>query len=596
MIYVKHTYVQTITGWFDAAPGYAFYYQLPPVAKPGDVLLSVWAMAYDGSFGWGWSSSLGDEVEPQMDLGPGFGTTEVLSWIRPIDETTPSSLGYNLDPEGHGDGNHVVMFILLGGVDAGMVDDSASVISVSAVSTINAPTVTTSGKNRGVLHFAIAERATTLGLPGTDSYVRSGAAGPAATGRTIACSFQHWPGSGVVPAATFVDSLAGGASRYMGALTVALTPKPTTPLYSLPIQRKSSDVDWRFFLANSKDMSPIGEVSKARQPNVTMTLNRGGSLTFDYNGEEKLAENFVPLNTCMIAYRDGIPRWSGPIWSVIDDLPSSDMKVTCVGWFDLLMHRLIAPGQEPSAQFVLMDAGQIGMNLLCFANGRDASQIVMTPITPGQVEPSQIRTRSYRRFQNIGQEIQVLGDIESGYDCEVTPDTRVMNIWTKRSRDLRDSVVFGYLAGPVHNLVSVNRQISGDRTVNGIYVVGASPAATLTRQDDLVSQATYGLMEEQVALSEVVDPLISLAYAAGELTYRSNPLTIYTIKPMPWSESNQRRVPRPLEDYEVGDVISFSANQGRIHVYDQAARVFQMGIQVDGKTENVTLQTTLGGS
>lgn len=596
MIYVKHTYIQTITGWFDAATGYAFYYPVPPVAEPGDVLVSVWAMAYDGSFGSGWSSQLGNQIVGDIDFGSASGTTLVSSWIRPIDATTPASLGYTLDPEGHGDGNHVIVFVVLGGVDAGMVDVAASFGTPTPSATVAAPTISPSGTNRGILHFAIAETATTLGVPATDSYVRAGAAGPGATGRTIAVSFQHWPGTGAVPAATFVDSLAGGASRYMAAISVALIPKPTVPLYSLPVRRRSSDVDWRFFLANSQDMSPIGEVSKARQPNLTLTLNRGGSLTFGHNGEEELAEDFVPLNTCMIAYRDGVPRWSGPVWSVIDDLPSNDMKVTCVGWFDLLMHRLIAPSQEAATQFVLMDAGQIGMNLLCFANGRDATQLVLTPITPGQVEPSQIRTRSYRRFQNIGQEIQALGDIEAGYDCEVTPDTRVMNIWTKRSRDLRDSVVFGYMTGPVHNLVSVNRQISGDRTVNGIYVVGASPAATLSRQDDLVSQATYGLMEEQVALSEVVDPVISLAYAAGELTYRSNPLTIYTIKPMSWSESNQRRVPRPLEDYEVGDVVSFSANQGRIQVYDQAARVFQMGIQVEGKTENVTLQTTLGGS
>jgi hypothetical protein len=595
LIYVKHTYLQAITGWFDSVGAQNFVYPVPPMTEPGDVLISTWAMSFDGSVGVAWSTGLGTEID-SFEVGAGFGSTLVASFFKVFGATVPQQLTYELDPQGFGDGNHVVCFVLLGGVDAGAIDANASFASASAVSSINAPAVTPSGPNRGVLHFGISEATTTIGIPATDSLVRSGSAGSGTTGRTLAVAFKHVPGTGAVPAATFVDALSAGSVRYMGAMTVALTPRPTVPLYSLPISSRSSDTDWRFFLANSMDMSPVGELSKARGKSLTLTLNRGGSFTFQYNAGDELAEEITPLSRCVIAYRDGIPRWSGPVWSTVDAAPSNEVGVTCVGWFDLLVHRLIAPGvMESSAGFVSMDAGQIAMNLLCFANGRDASTIIQTPIRPGQVEQSQLRTRSYKRFQNIGQEIQALGDIESGFDCEVTPDTRRMNIWAKRSRDLTGSVTFGYRVGPIHNLESVNRQVSGDRTVNGIYVVGASPVASLTRQDDPVSQAAYGLMEEQVALSEVVDPIISLAYAAAELVYRSDPLTIYTIKPMAWTPSNPHRVPRPLDDYEVGDVVSFSAEQGRIHVQNQAARIFQMTISPEMGSEGVSLQTTLQG-
>lgn len=595
MIFIKHTYATTITGWFDSS-GPQFSYPVPPSAEAGDIVLFGWLASIDTGFSWGFSNGTLVDTELFDDtFGPGFGDTNFVSGYKILSDPIPQSLTYGIDPNGHGDGNHVVIFILLGGVDAGVVNGSAGVnISGTATTSFDAPAVTATSDNSAVFHFAGADSATFLGVPGTDSPVRQASVGSGITGRTLAVSMQHVPTSGSVAAATFTDSLSSGTARYMGTATVSITPKSLNALYPLPIARRSNDVDWRFFLANSSDMSSIGELDKARGAQLTLTLNRGGSLTFQYNGEDELAEDIIPLNRCVIAYRDGVPRWSGPIWSIQEDVPSNNMQIGCVGWIDFLAHRILAPTMEPYAQFVNMDAGQIGMNLLCFANGREATSIVETLIKPGQIETSQIRTRSYKRFQNIGQEIQALGDIESGYDFEVTTIERRLNIWRKRMRDLTATAVFGYKAGPIHNLESVTRQISGDRTVNGIYVVGNSQAATLPRQDDPLSQATYGLMEEQVALSEVVDPVISLAYAAGELVYRSQPPTIYTIKPMPWIASNPERVPRALEDYEVGDLVSFSANQGRIQVVNQAARVFQIGIAVENRTEKVTLQTTLG--
>lgn len=342
---------------------------------------------------------------------------------------------------------------------------------------------------------------------------------------------------------------------------------------------------WKFYLADTQSFEHI-TMMKARGRNLTWTHNRPGSANFSIGLDSQAAKSIEVAKTCVIAYRDGDPKWSGPIWTLEEDTGPDTINVQAVGWLQLLEKRLLDPSDERFARFGSTDAGVIGAHLLALTNANDA-----LPFTVLDVIGTQPRKRSYQRYQSIGPEIQALADIESGYDITIDPGTRELIFWNRFEEDLSSSVVFGYNPGGlVHNLNGVKRQRAADRLVNGIYVVGKSAGSSPSQQIDIDSIAKYGLFEEQASLSETTDPDVALAFAAGELAYRSTPLQIITISPKQWKDGGN--VPRPLEDYHVGSIVKLSAVRGSINIKDQLARIFSIGIDIDDNGNETVSQLT----
>lgn len=361
--------------------------------------------------------------------------------------------------------------------------------------------------------------------------------------------------------------------------------EPSVPSIPAITKRKS----WQVLLANSSDLTIVDELARARDKQLTLTLNRPGSFSFSYNGLDRAASSIAPLSKCVILRRDGITRWSGPIWALDENLPGDEMKIQCVGWQAILDHRLIDPDDIP-IEFVGADAGTIAFGLLEAANQQGT-----TWISAAAGQTSQPRTRSYKAYQNIGQEIQALSNIESGFDIEITPDTRLMNLYYPRlGTDRSATVHFSYKVGTNHNLASVGRQISTDKMVNRLHMIGDTGSI---QQDNATSQSLYPLMEEQITLTGVkgdsANTLLT-AYAQAEFLVRSQPFTVYSIVPMPWDPNNIKRVPRLFEDYVVGDIVKFSAKQGRFAVSGQNVRIFSVSISIDdlGNEALTALQTT----
>lgn len=400
---------------------------------------------------------------------------------------------------------------------------------------------------------------------------------------------------------TVIDNSEGGSADQL-TYQVLHVIGATEPVYS-SLRTSANTTSWKFVLARTADLAPLYELTKAKQKTITWTLNRPGKLSFSINGTLASAAGISALSTCVLAYKGDTICWSGPVWSIDEAIPGDTMNVQCVGWQELLNHRLVAPKQEWFSYYSVYDAGTVASALLSLANDQFASLITM-----GTVQATQFRTRAYKRFQNIGQEIQALSDVEAGYDIEITPDTRTMNVWSFMGNDLRSSVAFGYLTGPGHNLASVQRQISSDKTVNRMYVMGDSTAVQV---DDPPSQALYPMFEEQVQLPGVNDnsqqqsftyvpgataSTLLQAYANAEMLIRDQPLVIYNIVPMP--ADNTTRVPRLFVDYGLGDIVKFSAKHGRFNVQNKAARVFSITVSIDenGVEKVTSLQTTATGS
>ena len=360
-----------------------------------------------------------------------------------------------------------------------------------------------------------------------------------------------------------------------------ITPGPSPALPSLPVIPHRAA--WKFLLADSTTSppTPLGELRYARSRHLTLALNKPGSFSFDIAMTRPVADLIEPLNTCIIAYKHAVPVWSGPIWTIEEHLPAGSMSVTAVGWLELLNHRIT----HDVLHYINTVGGSIALDLLNLTNAVSPTRIISDP---SQVHDTQIRSRDYPRWQNVGAAIQELSEIENGFDYMVDPITRVLSFWpsptlggsnppTPMWHD-RTDVVFGYKWGP-DNIADFSRQTDSSQMVNSIYVSGKN--ATYGPGNDAASIAAYGAFESQVSLSDIADPDVLEAFAAEEITFLRTPRVIYSITPFPVG-SAPHRVPDPLVDYGVGDQTYLTAKYPpRVIVEGQGVRVFGMDIQID---------------
>ena len=448
---------------------------------------------------------------------------------------------------------------------------------------------------------AASGNASTMSILGTPSltYIDEISYGPVdSAGRSITTAYGSMSGGDFSVEAQPND----GSVNYMFLSYFGLNAAVTAlskGAARLPVTNQNGG--WRFYLANADGSSRLAEIVGASARKLQWILNRPGSCSFSLPLDNVISPSLEVLNKSILAYRDGDCAWGGPIWTLDEDTTNDTVSVTAAEWLKLLDRRLLAPAQERFARFGTIDAGSIAAHLISLANqhgvdvvtdpanGSLAASYGLVPIWVGTVERTQDRARSYERFQSLGQEISALSEIESGYDIYVNPLTLEMSIYNRLDEDLSATVVFGYRTVP-HNLLSVNRQRAADNVVNGMYVVGKTSQATPPEQIESDSLIAYGFQEESVQLSDVTDPLVAAAYAAGEFVYRSNPTPVYSIKPVPVGAA----VPRPLSDYHIGSIVAFSADRGPIQVTSQKSRVFELSISIDeeGNETVESLSTT----
>lgn len=383
--------------------------------------------------------------------------------------------------------------------------------------------------------------------------------------------------------------------------------RSSTPAFQGPLDIRLKP--WRFFLALSRDMSIIGELKAASGRQLTVDMNKSGSASFNFPMDDELVAPYIGTwRTAIVAQRgyqnDAKWFWSGPVSSVQRDYAAGTISVSAVGWFDLLLHRLAAerltyaPGVAPrtgaSAHSGEWDAGEIVADLIAYVNERFDSYITM-----GTNEVSQPRQRAYEVDVNIGQEIQSLSEIESGYDWYIDPRTRELNIVARRGIDL-PNVRWIFVADSSEsegrsaqsNLSNVQDSEDGSTLANDIMARGKFSSA---EAQSVESQDHYGALFQDVAsLSDVVDPDILNAFVNAEIVYRQNSRTTYTLSPLPHTVPG---VPLLFDDYDLGDTTYLTARRGTFEINDQAVRIFGVGMSIDENgVESITSLKTSADS
>lgn len=369
---------------------------------------------------------------------------------------------------------------------------------------------------------------------------------------------------------------------------------------------------WKWLLADSAllEAGILGALSGASSRQLTLALNKPGSATWRLSMLDQMAHLIQPITTSLLAYKRDVDNsvwklvWSGPVWTIQEDLPDAHMSVTATGWLELLNHRLLR-GQIIYGPELSLTGGQIVQNLLSYTNA-----IKPTRILPGANTDVIMRSRSYDRWQNIGSAIQELSDVEAGFDYRVNPSTRKLDIYgsvhSDGSANLdsplqldRPDAVFGYGWGP-DNVAQFTRILDSSTLMNRLDVSGKFATFAYPEPDDVDDTSdTYGLFEEQVALQDVVNDDILQAYAVSEVEFRNQPRVTYQVTPFPANERGGR-VPRPCIDYDVGHRVYLRARHGkRVRVGETEpfpVRVFGMTIGIDEEDNEKLGPLTLSAS
>lgn len=339
---------------------------------------------------------------------------------------------------------------------------------------------------------------------------------------------------------------------------------------------------WEFVLANSDDMTRIGSLIFARNKQLTLALNEPGSANFTMPVNSDLAQEISPVEHCIMVLRDDEVVWSGPVWTIEENLPDETMNVVAVGWFEELNHRFL----PIKMIFTDVDAATI-------VNDAISSLSTYSPPAPyvriGYTEPTQIRSATYEKFYNIGRMIKELSDVESGFDFIVDPITRTLEIYGQYMTD-RPNALFAYNVA-TSNIQNVRRIKDGSILANYVTVQGG--AGSLAEfAEDTISEARYGRLEDYITIGTVQQGIAG-AYAGVEVALRSLPRVSWEIVPMPYSESVPQ--PRLFKDYYLGDKVYLSVDYGNIKTEKQAMRVFKATLQIDDEDNEqvVSLETAI---
>lgn len=341
--------------------------------------------------------------------------------------------------------------------------------------------------------------------------------------------------------------------------------------------------EWLFELANSNNLSKIGELTTIKSRSLSLTLDRAGEFTFNIHLEDDIADQILEVETCVLVKKKISDVfqivWSGPVWGINMSTPNT-LGVKCVGWLQTLEKRFL----EADVTFTSIDAGAIVTSILNTMN--TLSSGYPTYITPGDVTPTILRTRNFKKYENILSILQGLSDLESGIDYLVDPATRELDI-SGHMGGTSSNLLFEY----GNNISSVSRDSDVSRLCNRMFVSGG-PGTTTQIGNDFISQARYGIFSEFVSLSDVKNNTILQAYATAELAVRSFPLRIYSFSTLPAGVGTIS--PRIFDDFVIGDVGYLTVHKGPLEVVKQAVRVFSLSLTFDdnGNEQSIFIQTT----
>jgi hypothetical protein len=412
---------------------------------------------------------------------------------------------------------------------------------------------------------------------------------------------------------------------------------------------ESPSVSWRFWLCRSFDLGQIAELTtNAHQKKLNLILNQAGICTFWMHLEDEKCQYIQEHTTCIVAYRNGKAIWSGPIYKATElaNETTNTLSVTAFGWFQNIIKRIVHTGLEWEEIVVIASGRSIirypeekekeiaeieaiyvevvasgfytplatesALELFYSVEKSQFSSIAADIITRANIDSPtlftvglvpEMNSLNFKipRFHPVGELITQLASIESGFDWHIDPLTRKFNIYWNEirggiaglGRDRGAGVRFTFPG----NCTSAERTGDGTKTQNRTEAVGQYGVG---KSEDVESVSEYGLFEASENLSDVVNIDILIAYAQAQDEYLKVPFKVISFIPKSINSEDLKtaQVPRPFEDYEIGDIVYTTIEKGnrfKVGIENpQPVRIYSMDVEIDDSgTEKISsIQTT----
>lgn len=380
------------------------------------------------------------------------------------------------------------------------------------------------------------------------------------------------------------STLYGASAIYTNPAEIEFLAAIVQQEYTSGGQIEPIGIDWPSQFID-EPLITTGILNNAQNRTFQLAANRAGSAQFTLRTSDDMAAEILDgvdfgdvrgtVRHCLRIRRNKVDLWSGPIWGIQGDLDAGTLTVSCVGWLETLQHRLLWTPNDYSNNGLGLPPDTIAFDVL----GKLVLQDMNHPpyVIPGNVMGNRVtgsfaqnRLEVYNRGQNVGQALQDLSDIEDGYDYEVNPLTRRLNLMDSSIFTTRRDIKLGYNWGP-SNLKNVQWQEDASKTCNFMSVQSQQGGAPIT-VDDSVSIDQYGLFEESNTIT--ANTAILVPYGLAEIAIRSRPLVIYSLIPQPFG-------PRLFDDFQIRDEVFFTARKDHFQVNNQGIRVFGATVQID---------------
>lgn len=347
---------------------------------------------------------------------------------------------------------------------------------------------------------------------------------------------------------------------------------------------------WEFFLAESDSMETVADIThEAQDKGFQLSMNREGAATFRMPMASEKSQYLNPWEYCLIARKNHNTVWSGPVLTTSENWQDGMISVSCTGWLRTLINRYITAA---SVTYTNMNEGQMAFNLLNLANNYQVDGVARpTGITAGTNSTTATRTKTFERWESIGNAIQSLTEIESGFNLDIDPETKELNIYKWNDFNDNDEAIFGFNWGP-SNVSEITRDIDGDVMKNQTFVVGQFgnyQAYTVP------SIEQHGLQQQVITISELGDNDIGQAIAVAEDTFNAYPRVNLSFTPKTGGEDVV--VPSLFEDYNIGDKVYLTAVAENFKITNQPLRIFGLSFTIDSNnTERISGIETVYGS
>ncbi len=362
---------------------------------------------------------------------------------------------------------------------------------------------------------------------------------------------------------------------------------------------------WRVVLTDLQGVI-LGDLSSSLDRSLTLPLNRVPTFSFRIPIWNERANDLSLWDTLVKVYRDQDLVFIGPVISIDETAESQNayLAVTAAGPFWRLTKRFLGKTKAgwayglPSASASGNPTGYVDLGTIAQAMLQTVNADTFTGIEVGFREDSTPGGVGPWYWKNVAEGITEISAGINSFDYVVKP-TEPVNVgkfWPKIGEleihnllgDQRPDAIFEYGTSRA-NVGSYTRARSWDQICNSANIsVSGWPDGTtkeIVNAGDIASITSRGLYEDIVSDSGIEDDGLRLEIVQEHLKYRASPKDVINFKPVP------NAIPRPFDDYKVGDFVRGRAFVGGNIRFDAMFRIWGIKFDIDKNgNENLDLQ------